>query len=77
MNPSDKASASPADRSTQFVAVEGGTETTSAGAMLASAYVVFWALILGLVLLGVRRQRVLDDRLSRIEGALAKLTDKP
>lgn len=76
MNPSDTGTAQPGDRSTQFVAVEGGGETTSAEAMLIAAYVVLWALLLGVVLLGARRQRALDERLARLESALARLGDK-
>lgn len=57
-------------RSQQFVAVEGGTETTSAEAMLVAAYLVMWALLLLFVYLGWRRQRGIEGRLDDLEKEL-------
>lgn len=61
---------SPSDRSTSFVPVEGGEETTSAEALLVVAYCVMWALLLGFVLLSWKRQQRLGERLGQIERAL-------
>ena len=60
----------PASRSTQFVPVEGGTETTSAEAMLVAAYLVMWALLLAFVGLGWRRQARVEARLAELEKAV-------
>jgi hypothetical protein len=61
--------ASPAasSRASEFVPVEGGTETTSAGTLLVVAYVLMWALLLGFLGLGWRRQKQLEGRLSDLE----------
>lgn len=37
-----------------------------------SAYAILWAILLGFVFLGWRRQAALDARISELEGALAK-----
>lgn len=60
----------PASRSTQFVPVEGGEETTSAEAMLVAAYLVMWALLLAFVGLGWRRQARVETRLAELEKAV-------
>jgi hypothetical protein len=54
----------------QFVAVQGGTETTSAAEMLVIAYVLMWLLALLFVYMTWRRQGALDRRLSELEKAL-------
>lgn len=61
----------PEDRSTEFVPVQGGTETTSAGTMLALAYLFMWAVLIGFVLLSYRRQKKLESRLSELEKNIA------
>ena len=60
----------PAERATGFVAVEGGKETTSAEALLVSAYLVMWAVLFGFLWFGFRRQHRLDKRLADLEKAL-------
>ncbi len=62
----------PEDRSTQFVAVEGGGDTTSAEALLVSAYVIMWALLLGFVWLTWRRQQKMENRVTDLERALGE-----
>lgn len=62
----------PADRSTEFVAVEGGGDTTSAEALLVAAYIVMWALLLGFVLLGWRKQQRIEQRVVQLEKSLDK-----
>jgi hypothetical protein len=65
------ATTAPEDRSTEFVPVQGGTETSSAGTLLAVAYLFMWAILIGFVLLSWRRQKKLDARLAEIERSLA------
>lgn len=60
----------PEDRSTEFVAVEGGKETASAGTLLVAAYLVMWALLLTFVWIGWRRGQQLATRLDSLEKAL-------
>ena len=66
-----KPTASPDDRSKEFVAVQGGSEGQSAGTLLIAAYLLMWALLLGFVLLSWRRQSKLDARLEELTRALA------
>ncbi|HMJ13847.1 MAG TPA: hypothetical protein VK524_20660 [Polyangiaceae bacterium] len=60
----------PEDRSTQFIAVQGGGDTTSSEALLVSAYLVMWALLLVFVWFTWRRQQKMDDRVTDLERAL-------
>ena len=59
------------ERSTEFVPVQGGTETSSAGTLLALAYLFMWAVLIGFVLLSFRRQKKLEGRLAELEKNLA------
>ncbi|MEO8900612.1 MAG: CcmD family protein [Polyangiaceae bacterium] len=61
----------PSARSTEFVPVTGGGDTTSAAALLITAYVVMWALLLGFVLMSWRRQGRVETRISELEKALS------
>ena len=61
----------PSSRSTEFVAVQGGGDTTSAEALLVTAYIVMWALLLGFVFLSWRRQGRVEARISELEKSLA------
>ena len=61
----------PSARSTEFVAVQGGGDTTSAATLLVTAYLVMWALLLGFVLLSWRRQGRVETRISELEKAIA------
>ncbi len=62
-----------AERSTEFVPVTGGAETTSAEVLVVSAYVLMWALLLAFVALGWRRQHQLSQRITELERSLQKL----
>ncbi len=65
------------DRSTEFVPVEGGGDTTSAEALLVAAYAAMWIAVFLFVWLTSRRQRNLDARLSDVEAALQRLEAAP
>jgi CcmD family protein len=68
---------SPEERSTEFVAVEGGRETTSAEALLVTAYVVMWGIILIFLLFTWRRQTGLERRLGDLERSLDRAEPHP
>ena len=65
------------ERSTEFVAVQGGAETTSASSLLVAAYIIMWALVFAFVWLSSRKQRTLDARLSELEAALRRVEGGP
>jgi CcmD family protein len=69
--PDSTTSTDPNARSTEFVAVQGGGDTTSAATLLVTAYIVMWALLLGFVFLSWRRQGRVETRISELEKALA------
>jgi hypothetical protein len=63
------------DRSTQFVPVEGGTETTSAGAFLIAAYAMMWLCVLVFVFFTWRKTRAAQAQIEKLESALSKLPE--
>jgi hypothetical protein len=71
-NQEKPASSNPSDRSTEFVAVQGGGDTTSASSLLVAAYVGMWALLLLFIFLSYRRQAKVEGRISELEKALDK-----
>jgi hypothetical protein len=58
------------DRAQSFVPVTQGNETTSAELMLVLAYLVMWALLLGFLGLGWRRQAKMETRIAELEKSL-------
>jgi CcmD family protein len=60
------------ERSQEFVAVTGGSDTTSAETMLVLAYLLMWLMIFGFVFLTRRKQARLDERLDGLEQALRR-----
>jgi hypothetical protein len=62
----------PDDRSTEFVATQGGAETTSATTLLVSAYVLMWAVLLTFLFLSWRRQQRIETRLAELDRALSR-----
>jgi len=72
MSQAANAQESAEDRRSEFVPVGPGGETSSAEALLISAYIVMWALIFGLIFASIRRQRRQDERLTELESALAR-----
>jgi len=67
------APSSPSDRSSEFVPVSGGQETTSAAGLLITAYVLMWACVFALIWLSLKRLSSVDRRLADLER---QLTDK-
>ena len=61
----------PSSRSTEFVAVQGGGETTSAASLLIAAYLLMWGLLFAFVFLSWRRQARVETRISELEKAIA------
>jgi hypothetical protein len=66
------APADPAQRGTEFRAVEGGTEMVSGGTLLVEAYAVLWIILLGFLLISWRRQARIDARVAELERALSR-----
>ncbi|HEX3595555.1 MAG TPA: CcmD family protein [Polyangiaceae bacterium] len=67
---------SPEDRSTEFVAVQGGNEGTSAEGLLVAAYLLMWAALLAFVFLTWRKQGTLERRLAKLDDELRKAAGK-
>ena len=63
-------------RSTEFKAVEGGTEMVSGGTLLVEAYAALWLILLGFLLVSWRRQARIDARVGELEQALARTGGK-
>jgi hypothetical protein len=61
----------PSSRSTEFVAVQGGGETTSAASLLIAAYLLMWGLVFAFVFLSWRRQARVESRIAELEKAIA------
>lgn len=70
MQEAPPASSRPEDRKTEFVAVSGGRESTSAEVLLVSAYAIMWIFLLVFLWLGWRRASQLRLKLERLENAL-------
>jgi len=61
------------ERSQEFKPVSGGpTNTSSAEALLVTAYVLMWAILMGFLFQTFRRQAGVDKRLAELERALPK-----
>lgn len=76
MNQDKPAVGTAEDRSREFKAVTGGnTDTSSAGGLLITAYVLMWAILMGFLFLTFRRQAAVDKRLADLERALPKRPD--
>jgi hypothetical protein len=67
----DVVATEPGARSTEFVPVQGGGETTSAELLLVVAYLVMWGLLLAFIGLGWRRQQRLETRIGELERSVA------
>ncbi|HYP90239.1 MAG TPA: CcmD family protein [Polyangiaceae bacterium] len=64
------------DRAQEFKAVTGGGgETSSAGALLVTAYALMWVILMAFLYMTFRRQAAVDKRLAELERALPKRPD--
>lgn len=52
----------------EFRPTEGGGDSANPNALLVAAYLVFWLLVAGFVVLTWRKLRAVETRLSRLEG---------
>ena len=71
-----QAAAAEPRRSTEFQAVEGGTEMVSGGTLLVEAYAALWLILLGFLLVSWRRQGRIDQRVDELEKAVARSAPK-
>ncbi|HEU5076485.1 MAG TPA: CcmD family protein [Polyangiaceae bacterium] len=62
----------PTKTPSEFVPVEGGSDTTSAESLLIIAYIAMWLLFFGLLAMTQRRQKALTDKIDRLEQALER-----
>jgi CcmD family protein len=63
-------------RAQEFRPVTGGsTNTSSAEALLITAYVLMWVILMGFLFATFRRQAAVDRRLGELERALHKRPD--
>jgi hypothetical protein len=66
---------SPADRSTEFVSVEGGgSSTTDAATVLVVAYVLMWLATVSFVLQTWRKMKRVQGKVEQLQQAMA---DRP
>jgi CcmD family protein len=61
--------ATPADRATEFTAVEGG-EHYNGSTLMVVAYAAIWVLLMGWIYMLWRKQAVLGDRLDGLERSI-------
>ena len=71
----DQAQMTVQDRSTEFVPVQGGGETTSAAGLLVAAYIMMWLCVFVFVWLTAVRLRTLGARVAELEGALSRVPE--
>ncbi len=67
----DNQQAVPENRSTEFVAVSGGEDATSAAQLLVTAYILMWACALFLIYRSLKSQKTLAKRIDKLEDTLA------
>lgn len=59
-------------RSTEFIAVDAGTEQYSGAKLLVAAYVLVWLVLMGWIFLLWQKQRKLAQKLDDLESTLAR-----
>ncbi len=59
-----------ADRSTEFVAVQGGGETSSAAGLLTAAYILMWLFVFAMIWLTQKKLAGFSARLDLVEKGL-------
>jgi len=66
----------PEDRSTEFVAVQGGNDGTSAEGLLIAAYLLMWAALLVFVFITWRKQGTLEKRVEKLDRDVRQTVGK-
>ncbi len=66
----------PEDRSTEFVAVQGGNDATSAESLLVVAYLLMWAALLVFVFVTWRKQGALEKRVEKLDRDVRQTVGK-
>ena len=66
----------PDDRSTEFHAVQGGTEMRSGEQLLVEAYALIWLFMLAWLVIVWRKQNVVSSRLRDLEAAIVRAERK-
>ena len=66
----------PEDRSTEFVAVQGGNDGTSAEGLLIAAYLLMWAALLVFVFITWRKQGTLERRVEKLDRDVRQTVGK-
>jgi hypothetical protein len=66
----------PEDRSTEFVAVQGGNDGTSAEGLLVAAYLLMWAALLTFVFVTWRKQGALEKRVEKLDRDVRQTVGK-
>ena len=62
----------PTKSPSEFVPVEGGSDSTSAESLLVIAYAAMWLLFFGFLAMTHRRQKALTEKVERLEQALKR-----
>jgi len=62
----------PTKTPSEFVPVEGGSDSTSAESLLVIAYIAMWFLFFGFLAMTYRRQKSLTDKVNQLEQALKR-----
>ena len=66
----------PDDGSTEFHAVQGGTEMRSGEQLLVEAYALIWLFMLAWLVIVWRKQNVVSSRLRDLEAAIVRAERK-
>ena len=66
----------PGQNSTEFKAVEGGSETMSGETLLVEAYAAIWVILFAFIVASWRKQARIDARVDELERAVAKVQPK-
>lgn len=61
-----------ADRSTEFVPVQGAEETSSAAGLLTAAYILMWGAVFAFIWLTSRRLASMHGKVDELDRALKK-----
>jgi hypothetical protein len=66
----------PESRSTEFVSVTGGGETSSGEVLLVTAYVLMWAAVAFFIFITWRKQNAIDAKLKELDSRVRAVQPK-